>query len=120
MLTPDSRNDRIAGAVEDAIRTVLADRGEAALAFDATTALNTGIGLSSMDLAILVVELEATLGLDPFARLVPITSVRTVGDLAEAYRRAAAGEAPAADPGLADAAARAQRRLRRRGANGDG
>jgi acyl carrier protein len=107
--------ERIAGAVEDAIRTVLADRGETEVAFDATTALNAGIGLSSMDLAMLVAELEATTGLDPFARLVPITEVRRVGDLIEAYRRAAAGEEPAEDPGLAAAAARAQRRRQGRG-----
>ncbi len=45
------------------------------------------IGLRSLNLAQIVVKLEMELGVDPFARLVPVTSVRTVGDLCDAYAK---------------------------------
>ena len=92
---------QIEAAVHDSIRAILAERGEAECHFDATTHLNGQLGLSSLDLAVLVVDLEATLGLDPFAILVPVTSVRSVGDVVNAYRLAASGARPTADDGLA-------------------
>ncbi len=46
-----------------------------------------GLGFSSLDLARIVAMLELKLEVDPFARLVPITSVRTVGDLHKAYAK---------------------------------
>jgi acyl carrier protein len=49
--------------------------------------LNVDLGLTSLDLAILVAALEMNLQADPFQELVPITSVRTVGDLEGAYLR---------------------------------
>ena len=50
-------------------------------------ALVEDLGLRSLDLAQIVVKLEIELGVDPFARLVPVTSVRTVGDLCGAYAK---------------------------------
>jgi acyl carrier protein len=47
--------------------------------------LNADLGFSSLDLAQLVAILEMKLNADPFAKLVSITSVRTVGDLCDAY-----------------------------------
>jgi acyl carrier protein len=47
--------------------------------------LNADLGLTSLDLASLVAALEMKLQADPFQELVPITSVRTVGDLEAAY-----------------------------------
>jgi acyl carrier protein len=47
--------------------------------------LNADLGLTSLDLASLVVALEMKLKADPFQELVPITSIRTVGDLEAAY-----------------------------------
>lgn len=49
------------------------------------------LGLKSLDLAHLIAALERRLGADPFLKLVPITSVRTVGDLCDAYRRCLEG-----------------------------
>src|ERR1700757_609485 len=49
--------------------------------------LNTDLGLTSLDLASLVAALEMKLKADPFQELVPITSVRTIGDLEAAYVR---------------------------------
>ncbi|WP_328872917.1 hypothetical protein OHT76_24000 [Streptomyces sp. NBC_00287] len=43
------------------------------------------LGLTSLHLARLVAVLELELDTDPFSDEVPITSVRTVGDLLEAY-----------------------------------
>jgi acyl carrier protein len=43
------------------------------------------LGLTSLDLARLVAVLEMELDTDPFSDEVPITGVRTVGDLLNAY-----------------------------------
>jgi len=45
------------------------------------------LGLRSLDLARIIAKLEMKLGVDPFAKLVPITSIRTAGDLCAAYAR---------------------------------
>jgi len=44
-------------------------------------------GLSSMDYAELVATLEMLLNADPFAESVSITTIRTVGDLCDAYKK---------------------------------
>ena len=46
------------------------------------------VGLKSLDLARIVALLQEEYPVDPFAELVPITSVRTLGDLAGAYHKA--------------------------------
>ncbi|MDE9482407.1 acyl carrier protein [Xenorhabdus bovienii] len=43
------------------------------------------IGLSSLDLAELVAELEMQLGVDPFAEAYAITDISTLHELCEAY-----------------------------------
>ncbi|MDM8550096.1 hypothetical protein QUF72_08470 [Desulfobacterales bacterium HSG2] len=43
------------------------------------------IGFKSIDLARIIAILELRLGADPFSELVPVTSIRTVGDLCNAY-----------------------------------
>lgn len=43
------------------------------------------LGLSSLDLARLIAQLEIQLNADPFLELVSITSVKTVNDLINAY-----------------------------------
>ena len=68
------------------------------------------LGLKSLDLAQLVASLEMELAIDPFAELVAITSVRTVADLYDAYRRCLAGEAPRPSAGVAAGASRAEAR----------
>jgi acyl carrier protein len=60
--------------------------------------LTIELGLKSLDLAKLVAILELELGVDPFAKLVPITEVRTVGDLCNAYRLALEGKPPSSVP----------------------
>jgi acyl carrier protein len=55
----------------------------------ATDVLVDDLGFESLDLATAVAQLEAELGVDPFATEATITSVRTVGDFVAVYRRAA-------------------------------
>ncbi len=43
------------------------------------------LGLRSLDLARIIAKLEMKLGVDPFAELVAVTSIRTPGDLMAAY-----------------------------------
>src|SRR5262245_8975187 len=107
---------QIESIVHGRIRAALAERVGEVGHLSATDKLNATLGLTSLDLAFLVADLEAELGVDPFAKLVSITSVRTVDDLVGAYRRAFfPQDAPAALDGLEAAAKRGEaRRARRR------
>ena len=112
---------QIESIVHGRIRAVLAERvGEVgglsgADKLSATLGLSS-LGLSSLDLAFLVAELEAELGVDPFAKLVPITSVRSVGDLVRAYQQAFFPELQrgGGDDAIAAAVERAETRRARR------
>jgi acyl carrier protein len=85
MLRPDLDRDQIAALVRDEIRQLLEERGEPADTVSEGDNLAADLGFSSLDLAQLVAELEQRLGEDPFTELVPITSVRNVRDLVDAY-----------------------------------
>lgn len=98
------------------IRMALEERGGDIPAIRGADTLNGALGLSSLDLAIVVAELESALGVDPFSRIVPITSVRSVDDLIEAYLKAYLQHEPEADEGLVEAARRARDRRARQGA----
>jgi acyl carrier protein len=107
---------QIESIVHGRIRAILAERvGEVARLSD-TDKLSATLGLSSLDLAFVVAELEAELGVDPFAKLVSITSIRSVGDLVRAYQQAFFPELERSgeDHALAAAAKRAQIRQARR------
>jgi acyl carrier protein len=79
---------QIESIVHERIRTILTERGEEVAHLSGTEKLSATLGLSSLDLALVVAELEAQLGVDPFAKLVSITSVRSVNDLVRAYQQA--------------------------------
>ena len=104
--------------VHGKIRAVLEERSGELRAVRGVDKLNATLGLSSLDLAVIVAELEAELGADPFATLVPITSVKSVDDLVEAYRKAllpsTGAQAAEQDQELAAAMQRAERRRTRR------
>jgi acyl carrier protein len=85
MLRPDLERDQVAELVRDEIRQLLEERGEAAVTVSDTDNLAADLGFSSLDLAQLVAQLEQRIGEDPFTELVPITSVRNVHDLVDAY-----------------------------------
>src|SRR5262249_56725823 len=106
-------DDKVEAIILDKIRAILSERGgPPVVSLSRTAKLNANLGLSSLDLALLVSELEFELGVDPFAKLVAITSVRTIGDLVNAYRRAMLPEANRENPddGFADAQRRAEKR----------
>ena len=79
---------KIESIVHERIRAILAERAEEIAHLSGSEKLSATLGLSSLDLALLVAELEAQLGVDPFAKLVSITSVRSVDDLVRAYQQA--------------------------------
>jgi acyl carrier protein len=107
---------QIESIVHDKIRAVLAERVGEVGRLSGAEKLGATLGLTSLDLAFLVAELEAELGVDPFAKLVSITSVRSVGDLVQAYQQAFFPELASGgeDVSIAAAVKRAQTRRARR------
>lgn len=102
--------------VEDTVREVLAKRGLDASAISAEAKLADTLGLKSMDLAEIVLILEDEFETDPF-QAIPITSIRTVNDLAGAYLTTlglSEAKAPEQDIAAEMAAARSRRAGRRR------
>jgi len=105
--------DQVETMVLNKVRAMLAERGTLpTVSLSRGDKLNANLGLSSLDLALLVSELEFELGVDPFAKLVAVTSVRTIDDLVKAYQLAMLTEAQPvnSDDGLADAQRRAEKR----------
>ena len=103
--------------VHKQIRVLLEERGSDPVAIHGADTLNGVLGLSSIDLAIVVAELEFALGVDPFSKIVSITSVRSVDDLVEAYLKAYLPQQPEdQDEDLLEAARRARGRRARQGA----
>jgi hypothetical protein len=99
------------------IRMLLEERGSEIPAIHGIDTLNGALGLSSLDLAILVAELESALSVDPFSKIVSITSVRSVDDLVEAYLKAYLPQTKSEkeDEDLLEAARRARGRRARHG-----
>src|SRR5262249_49668132 len=96
MLTRPTR-DAIEAVVHGKIRTLLSRRSVRRDAVSGPANLSMNLGLTSLDLAFLVAELEVELGVDPFAQRASITGVRTVDDLVNAYHDTGAlpdGQAP--------------------------
>ncbi len=120
MLTTHFDRDETARLVHGAVTKIMSQQGQPPRELRDDDKLNATLGLSSLDLAQLVFELELTFGADPFRTLVPITSVQTVGQLAGAYLRLFDDTAAPADARdeLADAQAASERRRQRRGARG--
>lgn len=105
----------VSAAVTEAVAAVMRQRGLDAAAIEPDAKLADTLGLKSMDLAQIVLDLEDTLEADPFATI-PITSIRTIGDLTRAYETTLSGAAAASGPDLAAEmeAARSRRAGRRR------
>ena len=85
MLNPPANFAEISKAVRDQVRLLLDEKDLPSREIGSEDRLNADLGLTSLDLATLVATLEMTLKADPFQELVPITSVRTIGDLELAY-----------------------------------
>jgi acyl carrier protein len=81
--------------VESEIKELLSELDDEALEITPEDEL-VELGLSSLMLARLIIQLEIALGADPFADdIAVISDVRSVGDLVNAYERALA-DAPRA------------------------
>jgi acyl carrier protein len=108
--------EQIEMAVHQKIATILQERLGEVRAFGGAEKLNATLGLSSLDLAFLVAELEVELGVDPFAKSVSITSIRSIDDLVSAYCNAVLGnqKLQGEDRDLSVAKQRASSRQRRR------
>jgi len=77
--------------VEREIQSLLLDpEGDAAAAADTQDLIE--LGLNSLTLAQLLIQLEMELGVDPFEDGVSITDMRTIDDLVQAYLSALAAE----------------------------
>ncbi len=113
-------SEQVAAAACRAIARVMADHNLPPREIELEDKLNATLGLKSMNLAQIVLDLEDQFQVDPFAAI-PITSIRTVGDLVAAYQRTlglvptapqAGGAVPGSD-GI-DALERGKRRRERR------
>lgn len=83
--------ENLEAIIYEAIRELAEFRELALPSLRGSMHLIADLGLKSLDLAHLVAVLESKLGVDPFARLIPITSVRSIDDLCAAYRKCLAG-----------------------------
>ena len=88
---------KIESVVHSKIRAVLEDRLGESPTIRGIDKLNATLGLSSLDLAVIVAELEIELGADPFAKLVPITSVRSVDAVTARIHGTSPATAPRAE-----------------------
>lgn len=116
MLETTGDMERVAATVRETVAAVMRERGLDAAAISYEAKLSDTLGLKSMDLAQIVLTLEDDLETDPF-QAIPITSIRTVGDLVRAYGVSlglVAAEAPGAQDMAAEMAAARQRRAGRR------
>jgi acyl carrier protein len=87
MLNQHPNFAEISEAVRDQVRLLLDEKDLPLRDIGSEDRLNADLGLTSLDLASLVAALEMKLKADPFQKLVPITSVRTIGDLEAAYAK---------------------------------
>jgi acyl carrier protein len=79
--------ENIEQTIHETVLQIAQQKSAAITEVNSEQKLNADLGFSSLDLAQLVAILEMKLNADPFAKLVSITSVRTVGDLCEAYEK---------------------------------
>ena len=87
MLNQHPKFAEISKAVRDQVGFLLDEKDLPARDLGPDDRLTADLGLTSLDLASLVAALEMKLKADPFQELIPITSVRTIGDLEAAYVR---------------------------------
>ena len=107
---------RVEETVNATVAAVMAARDLDPGRIEPLAKLSETLGLRSMDLAQIVLTLEDDLNTDPFQEI-PITSIRTVGDLIQAYLVSlglSEGSLPGTQDMSAEMAVAKARRLRRR------
>jgi acyl carrier protein len=111
MLRQPPKFSEISEAVRSQIGLLLEEKHMPVRNLGPDDRFNADLGLTSLDLATLVAALEMKLKADPFQELVPITSVRTIGDLEAAYVKFFSNsESAAGDEHLDQARRRAEAR----------
>jgi acyl carrier protein len=76
---------QVLGHIVEIVTRMLSDKGQQAAKIDANTALLSDVDIDSLDLAMLVRELEEVIGFDPFSD--GFIEFRTAGELAKLYVR---------------------------------
>ena len=112
MLTQEKQ--AIVKSVHEEIAAILREKGSTTTTINAHDELNAHLGLESLDLAELVTSLEIRLDADPFASHTPITRIRSVGDLINAYSSFLLEGEPAEDDEANSALQAAQNRANAR------
>jgi acyl carrier protein len=79
--------DEVKEAILRVLRGVVREKSPEIETIAPDQALVEDLGLTSLDLARIIAKLELKLGVDPFSSLVPVTSIRTAGDLCAAYAK---------------------------------
>ncbi len=79
--------DEVKEVILAVLRGVVREKSLEIEAIAADQSLVEDLGLTSLDLARIIAKLELKLGVDPFSSLVPVTSIRTAGDLCGAYAK---------------------------------
>jgi len=91
-------SERVRNVMEEVIQQILVDAGRPPRDLQKTDRFTHDVGLDSLDLAVMVVQLEQRLGIDPFRE--GARPVATLGELAALYERALAEDpSPSDQPG---------------------
>src|SRR3990167_8670256 len=88
MLTQAALPYEIEHSIHGEIVSILGENNVHVEAISNESKLNSELGMTSLELARLVSVLDDKFGVDPFMELIPITSIRTIGDLMHAYQQA--------------------------------
>ena len=79
--------DKYDAAVHEVLRDLMEEEKSEKADLNNDDRLVEDLGFSSLNMARIIAILEDQFGADPFSKAVAITSIRTVGDLADAYRQ---------------------------------
>jgi acyl carrier protein len=102
--------DHVEQTVHRVVLRIARQRSPAVSGVENGQHLTAELGLTSLDLARILAVLELELGADPFASLVAITDVRTVGDLCAAYKALSPSPESATSPAFTPSLDRAELR----------
>ena len=111
--------DMIDVTVREVLQEVADDDSRRIEGIESGHQLVEDLGFDSLTMARIIAILEHRFGVDPFSTTVAITSVRTVGDLAGAYRKCVQGDQSSGETESRQVEQSRQRAAARRAALGD-
>jgi hypothetical protein len=86
--------NRVKAVVHEVLTSVAEEESLVLAEIHGDDRLVEDLGLRSLTFARVLAILEGRLGVDPFSKIVAVTSVRTVDDLCDAYRQCLEGTDP--------------------------